>query len=860
MRPVSSELVRSRRHNSRGTSIQRLEDRIVLSSVSFVAHDVIRSDASSATDVVAADLDTDGDLDILFVARDDKIGWFENTDGAGTFGQLRVISTVADDPWSVIAADLDGDGDADVLSVSSGARVAWFENVDGRGAFGPMRTISSSATGARSVVAADFDGDDDLDVLIASDTVAWFENTDGRGFFGEQQVITAQSDFAQSVFAADLDGDGDVDAIAAENNLVAWYENNGQGVFGERQTITTEAASGESVVAADIDGDGDLDVLSGSARDGELAWYENTDGDGAFGLQRIVDPLAIGNESVRAADIDGDGDLDVLSGARHGIAWYENTDGQGAFGDRRMVTTRTNWTESVAAADLDGDGDVDALSASKYDDKVAWYENTDGQGRFGDQRVLTHAAAGSRSAVTADIDGDGDQDVISASVSDDKVAWYENTDGHGKFGRQRVISRDADGASSVYVADVDGDGDADVLSASSLDGKVAWYENLDGRGTFSDERIISLGAARVDSVFAADLDGDGDLDVLSTSSRRKNILAWYENEDGAGTFGSARTIGQNDESRSIDVADVDGDGDLDVLEAFDSGVAWYENEDGAGSFGSRRLITSEVDHANSVRTSDLDGDGDLDVLSASVRDNKVAWYENTDGRGTFGAQRVLTKLDRWDLILQVSSTDIDGDGDADVVSNIDNRLVWFENTDGRGTFSPLRVVLSGPDGTHARSLSIADIDGDGDNDVLSAFSNIDLEFSNELIAWYENRPYQGPDCDEDGEITIIDANCVPEELLDDFLADLEPASIRGDLDGDGVVGFADFLTLSSNFQERGQYTSGDLNKDGTINFDDFLILSGSFGKSGASREAEAAAVDVAFKAMRIPAIAGHDPA
>jgi hypothetical protein len=81
----------------------------------------------------------------------------------------------------------------------------------------------------------------------------------------------------------------------------------------------------------------------------------------------------------------------------------------------------------------------------------------------------------------ADLDGDGDWDVLSASLLDDKVAWYENVDGAGSFGPQQVISTVADAASCVHAADLDGDGDLDALSASYEDDKIAWYRN-DGDG------------------------------------------------------------------------------------------------------------------------------------------------------------------------------------------------------------------------------------------------------------------------------------------------------------------------------------------------------------------------------------------
>ena len=130
--------------------------------------------------------------------------------------------------------------------------------------------------------------------------------------------------------------------------------------------------------------------------------------------------------------------------------------------------------------DLDGDGDNDVLSASFSDGKIAWYENTDGLGTFGDQQVISTTAGGAGSVFAADLDGDGDNDVISASEWQDKVAWYENTDGLGSFGEEQIISNEVGGAIYAMAADLDGDGDNDVLAAARGDDKIAWYENLGG--------------------------------------------------------------------------------------------------------------------------------------------------------------------------------------------------------------------------------------------------------------------------------------------------------------------------------------------------------------------------------------------
>src|SRR5262249_60113884 len=110
-------------------------------------------------------------------------------------------------------------------------------------------------------------------------------------------------------------------------------------------------------------------------------------------------------------------------------------------------------------------------------DKIGWY----GTGGAAVPRFTLHTisttANGAASVAAVDLDGDGDTDVLSASFLDDKVAWYENDGASVPTFTLRTISTTADGALSVAAADLDGDGDLDVLSASIFDSKLAWYEN-----------------------------------------------------------------------------------------------------------------------------------------------------------------------------------------------------------------------------------------------------------------------------------------------------------------------------------------------------------------------------------------------
>jgi len=352
--------------------------------------------------------------------------------------------------------------------------------------------------------------------------------------FGTASIITDETDGAVSVYAADVDGDGDLDVLSAsrDDDKIAWYENGGGSSPNFTEHVITIGADGAtSVYAADVDGDGDLDVLSGSSYDNKIAWYENDGSAPPAFTEHVITTAAGSVHSVYAVDVEGDGDLDVLyaSWGDNEIAWYENQGGTPLVFTRHVVAADVIRATSVYAADVDRDGDVDVLSASRNDNEIAWYENDGGSPPAFVGHVITTFADGARSVYAADVDGDGDVDVLSASEDDDKLAWYENGGGSLPAFTEHVITTDADGAWSVYAADVDGDGDVDVLSASRDDDKIAWYENEGGLSPTFTEYVITTDARGACSVYATDVDGDGDVDVLS-ASRNDDKIAWYPDE------------------------------------------------------------------------------------------------------------------------------------------------------------------------------------------------------------------------------------------------------------------------------------------------------------------------------------------
>jgi len=379
--------------------------------------------------------------------------------------------------------------------VNGDTSVAWFANLDGRGSFGPLLLITDELNKPTGLDIGLIDGDDRPDVLTSSfwdDRLAWYYNDlPGSGQFLGPQDISLAMDATTTVATADVDGDGDLDVLGTDiedvSNKAVWFPNDGLGTLGEPVPISLHAVGTRSLFPADFDGDGDRDVAF-NVEDfpGFIVWQENTTGLGDFGVVHTVTDQVKAAFSISGGDLDGDGDVDLLSASQDDdkIAWYRNTDGLGTFGPQLVLSTSSDHARSVRASDLDGDGDLDVLAASYLDDTVAWFENLDGAGAFGAEQVITATAKGARMALAADVDGDGDQDVVSTSFLDDVTAWYENLDGQaGAFAQHVIFDGSTVGATAVQVADVDGDGDADVVLASA-------YPNPDGIEVYRHDRDL----------------------------------------------------------------------------------------------------------------------------------------------------------------------------------------------------------------------------------------------------------------------------------------------------------------------------------------------------------------------------------
>ena len=597
--------------------------------------------------ILSIDLDDDGNVDILTNSQNNnKVVWFKNL-GSGVFSEQKIITNNAMSVKSVYAIDIDSDGLVDVLSASSiDDKIAWYKNL-GNGVFGTQQIISLNADGAKCVYAIDIDRDGFVDVISASyndDKIAWYKNL-GAGVFGVEQIINiidtdgnpwnasnGNADGVSSIFTKDLDNDGDMDVLFASigDDKVAWYKNNGDGTFHFTQEIITNLTDGASSIhSSDIDNDGDFDLVSTSANDGIIAWHENLGG-GIFISHMNVSESPRGVFLIFLSDLTNDGKLDVISASfrDNKIVWFKNL-GNGNFGSQQIITSDVNFvnqTGSIYSVDIDNDGDYDVLSASGGDNKIAWYRNI-GNGVFdATQQIITTNALQARSVYSVDIDNDGDFDVLSASWLDNKIAWYENL-GNGIFGIQQNISTNTMGAVCVYGADLDNDGDFDVLSGSAADQKIAWFENL-GNGLFGAKQILA-DASGLKSVTAVDLNSDGSLDILYTLYNADKII--YIKNLGGGLFDTTQTITSvADGVNAVFLSDINGDGNIDIIASENYKISWYENF-GDGTFGSQQTVIYNFRQFNSIFSYDIDEDGDFDVISASWDDDKISWYENFFG-------------------------------------------------------------------------------------------------------------------------------------------------------------------------------------------------------------------------------------
>jgi hypothetical protein len=485
-----------------------------------------------------ADLDDDGDLDLLGEAKYSMIQAWENRGPDARPRFVSVADTLRDEDGAAIfsdrqnipnVVDFDCDGLLDLMLGRLDGSVTRYEATapwSGEGTptfafvtdnFQGISIVAqitpSSRHGANTLVFADLDGDGDKDLVWGD----WFE----------PGLLL-------------LENNGTCDAPSFSNTPVPWPVGN---------PITTSGYNAPTF--GDVDADGDLDAIVGilggaynpitTAADNLYLLEQTADG-WSLVTRRLIDQVDVGAESVPAVgDLDADGDLDVLlankidpANNRTALIYrFENvgTADRPAFRDAGpLADVSGEFHYAPTLADLDADGDLDLLVGT-WNDGVFLYRNegtAESQRFVGLEEPLVDLTRGSHASPTlGDLDGDGDLDLVAGESSGELNVWRnDGTAAAPSFAlvTDTLMAIDVGRRSAPALADLNGDGHVDlVVGSESGETRVLWGTGaVDG---FEDAGTITLPGVAA-PVFA-DLDGDGDLDLLA--GEIAGGLRWYEN-------------------------------------------------------------------------------------------------------------------------------------------------------------------------------------------------------------------------------------------------------------------------------------------------------------------------------------------
>ena len=363
--------------------------------------------------------------------------------------------------------------------------------------------------------------------------------------FSAKMIISGSLVKAKKIQIVDLDDDGDNDIIAASNDntsspvFVSWFENDGNESY-TQHSISTVLTGARSVWSGDLDNDGDIDVLAGGTGSQSLKWYENdgTPADGGW-ITHSLGSADSSIYSVHSTDFDGDGRLEVLATYYNidndlggdKVRWFKNNGG-GIFTENILVSNYQS-ASSVWPAQIDNNNSTDIITvaAGRNDGfnsgrDLSWWAN-DGSQNF-TQNIISPVGVGPWQVNGADMDDDGDTDILLAIYSSKTISWWAN-DGTGSFGSENVITTGFTNARNADAADIDSDGDMDFAAAADNDNTIAWFEN-DGSQNFT-QHILSNTFSYAYYVTPADLDGDGDIDLIGTAQNADELSWWRNNID-----------------------------------------------------------------------------------------------------------------------------------------------------------------------------------------------------------------------------------------------------------------------------------------------------------------------------------------
>ncbi|MBI1850033.1 MAG: VCBS repeat-containing protein [Planctomycetes bacterium] len=537
--------------------------------------------------------------------------------GHGSFPSSATIA-MGSPVTEMLARDVNDDGYADLICTSRVARTVIVRLGDGNGGFGPVSSFPCGRVPVH-IAAGDFDRDGHLDFALASEStdIAVILG-DGMGSFGAPQSHETVV-LSYFVGAGDIDGDGKLDLFCSDprDDRLSILYGDGGGGFGAPQFATWVFAS----AVDDFDRDGIPDILCG---DGLLLGR----GSGLF-EPSLTFPAGSVPRGIALGDFDEDGHLDVAA-ANPGVAVLFG-DGAGQLGPP-IAVAGGRGARAIVAAHFDGDEHLDLATANTSRGDVSILLGS-GTGSFAPARDFP-AIPDSSGLAAADLDGDGFVDLVVSSPTADAIGVLLGN-GTGSFGATTSIGV-GDQPTALVVANIDGDSVPDIAVANTMSGDVTILIG-NSSGGFTNFGSFPAGEYP-QSIAAADVDGDGVIDLLvgngSIDRQSLNRAAFLLRGDGSGSFASAAIPGVA--ARWVDVADLDGDGRLDLV-CGPGGLSIHAGDEARGfhpdavGFGSLSLDWF------ALALGDLEEDGRPDVVVSEPQLHQVRVLRNRSSNASAGS-------------------------------------------------------------------------------------------------------------------------------------------------------------------------------------------------------------------------------
>lgn len=676
------------------------------------------------------DINEDGLLD-LFSNSNKRLGWFEQLDGVA-FSGVHVIEDITEQEIYIEYArllDADSDGDGDIIFLAYVANpvnehILYLSDNTGKGHFAPASPLLTLGHGASSFKDHDINEDGHPDLMIVNgsdDEIQWWLN-DGNGTFTAELPIPTNLEISNArTELSDINNDGNTDILISANNGVYILVNTGQGSFNPPELLFS-LGNTNRIFPTDMDADGDMDIIANHTESGEIRWYRN-DGFGAFNDFVVMGLGVTPFSTVTISDMDNDGDMDVIMNHfSSGLIHFENLGGGLDF-ELHYEFSFCHTLTGVETVDLDNDGLMDYivhmnlnfLVYKNLDDFV--FEHTSSLNKI--ENILF-----SRLMSIADLNNDGDLDILTSSRCIPMFKWYDN-EGGGDFGELEHVSNVGRAIESQLVRDLDQDNDWDIITAyqdnTTLDWNIGWMENT-GHVNYQPIQPITLSRGLVDVV---DMDGDGHLDIITVGS-------WLRN-NGQEVFSEPNILADGDFLCKT-VIDMDGDGDMDILMSQQGAAYWLLN-DGQGQFTASPLITFDDDILLAV---DLDEDGIMDFLTNSNHD--LTWLQGgIDGNYS---EHMLLENHIPDFVEHIEVDDVDLDGDLDIIIGVvvEGIFLYLHRNNGVEVFDESEIVCY-----DCAGWGIADMDCDGDNDFVLGSYFGDLKWvENHTLEPTPNTSFESP--------------------------------------------------------------------------------------------------------------------